>query len=312
MKLSDLLMDGWIVAPVEAADLEEVLQAGLGRVRETAGEDRLWGQDLARALVTGQEGKVVRVNDDVVAVVGPSDAFATPAMGVAVSARPFLVAHAEGQAAPDNARIAFFLLTPGRIASSRDQVVPALRRVLAEGEVMRMLLTVGAGTPHGRIREALEVDFRSPALVREAVQPLEYRVYPDTPLTEVMDLMVRRDVHAVPVVGEQYEVLGIMTSGDALEYLLRRGRPGDRRESRPGASDIPLAKDFMTRTVMCVSEDQALAEAANLMVSRDVEQLPVVREGELIGFVTRHSILQALYGSLKADQNDFNEGDSDS
>jgi CBS domain-containing protein len=103
-----------------------------------------------------------------------------------------------------------------------------------------------------------------------------------------------------------------MTSGDALEYLLRRGRPGDRREGRPGPAEIPLAKEFMTRTVMCVSEDQALTEAANLMVNRDVEQLPVVREGELIGFVTRDSILQALYGSLKTEQNDTNQGDSDS
>jgi CBS domain-containing protein len=52
----------------------------------------------------------------------------------------------------------------------------------------------------------------------------------------------------------------------------------------------------MTRTVMCVSEDQNLLEAANLMVNREVEQLPVVREGELIGFLTRESILRVLFG----------------
>jgi predicted transcriptional regulator len=63
---------------------------------------------------------------------------------------------------------------------------------------------------------------------------------------------------------------------------------------------------------MCVSEDQALTEAANLMVNRDVEQLPVVREGELIGFVTRDSILGALYGALESDNKDNTEGDSNS
>jgi CBS domain-containing protein len=52
----------------------------------------------------------------------------------------------------------------------------------------------------------------------------------------------------------------------------------------------------MTRTVLCVSEDQSLLEAANLMVNRDVEQLPVVREGELIGFLTRDAILRILFG----------------
>jgi hypothetical protein len=188
MKLSDLLMDGWIVAPVEAADLEEALRVGLACAQESAGEDRQWVHELARALVTGDEGEVVRINGNAVAAVAPSDAFATPAMGVAISARPFLVSQAEGQATPEGARILFILLTPGRIASSRDQVVPALRRVLGEEKAMRMLLAAGTGAPQGRVREALEVDFRSPALVREAVRPLAYRVYPNTPLTEVMDL----------------------------------------------------------------------------------------------------------------------------
>jgi CBS domain-containing protein len=35
-----------------------------------------------------------------------------------------------------------------------------------------------------------------------------------------------------------------------------------------------------------------------MMVNRDVEQLPVVRDGELVGFVTRDSILRALSGAL--------------
>ena len=57
-------------------------------------------------------------------------------------------------------------------------------------------------------------------LVDPALEPVKYRVYPDTPLSEVIDLIVRRGVRAVPVVGEQYEVLGIITSGDALEQIL--------------------------------------------------------------------------------------------
>jgi len=50
----------------------------------------------------------------------------------------------------------------------------------------------------------------------------------------------------------------------------------------------------MTRAVLCVSEDQTLVDVASLMVNRDVEQLPVVREGELVGFVTREAVLRAL------------------
>ena len=55
-----------------------------------------------------------------------------------------------------------------------------------------------------------------------------------------------------------------------------------------------VARDVMTRSVLCVSEDQTLVDVASLMVNRDVEQLPVVREGELVGFVTREAVLRAL------------------
>ena len=127
-----------------------------------------------------------------------------------------------------------------------------------------------------------------PLLVEDALEPAQYRIYPDTPLAEVVDLMVRREVRAVPVVGERYEVLGIITSGDALERVLTgRGGASDREEL--------LARDVMTRSVLCVSEDQPLVEAANTMVNRDVEQLPVVRDGEFIGFVTRDTILRTLH-----------------
>ena len=127
-----------------------------------------------------------------------------------------------------------------------------------------------------------------PLLVEDALKPEQYRVYPDTPLAEVVDLMVRREVRALPVVGEQFEVLGIITSGDALDRVLNEHPGAPEREEL-------LARDVMTRAVLCVSEDQLLVEAANTIVNRDVEQLPVVREGEFIGFVTRDTILRTLH-----------------
>lgn len=131
----------------------------------------------------------------------------------------------------------------------------------------------------------------APLRVEHAVQPAQYRVYPDTPLDEVVDLMVRREARAIPVIGEQYEVLGIITTSDALGRMLKDG-PGDGafEEEEPRT-----ARDIMTRAVLCVSETEPLAEAGRIMVNRKVEQLPVVREGELIGLITRDAVLRALH-----------------
>lgn len=138
----------------------------------------------------------------------------------------------------------------------------------------------------------MDYEAQARLLVGDALEPVRYRVYPETPLAEVIDLMVRRSVRALPVVGEGFEVLGIITSGDALDHVLR-DRPSE--EAGDPHIDGLAARDVMTRAVLCVSETQQLVEAAQTMVHRDVEQLPVVREGQLVGVITRDGILKALH-----------------
>ncbi len=139
--------------------------------------------------------------------------------------------------------------------------------------------------------------------VEEALEAAKYRVYPDTPISEVIDLMVRRGLRAVPVVGEQYEVLGIITIGDALREVIRDGTTED-----AGADEAPrAARDVMTRAVLCVSETQPLADAARMMAHRSVDQLPVVRDGQLIGLVHREAVLRAMHGD--ADTSEERERD---
>lgn len=145
-------------------------------------------------------------------------------------------------------------------------------------------------------------------LVEHALTTISYRVYPDTPFPEILDLMVRRNLHAVPIVGEDYEVLGIITTGDALQTLLRHARASE-EGTRPGEGLV--ARDVMTRTVLCVAEDQRLSEAAQMMANRDVEQLPVVRDGALVGFLTRDSVLLALSGGETSNrETEHEEGES--
>jgi CBS domain-containing protein len=56
-------------------------------------------------------------------------------------------------------------------------------------------------------------------------------------------------------------------------------------------------RDVMTRQVLCVSPDEPLAEVASLMTNKDVERVPVVRDGLLVGFLTRGDIVRKLIGS---------------
>lgn len=70
-------------------------------------------------------------------------------------------------------------------------------------------------------------ELREQPLVADAVTPVRYLVYTHTPLLEVVDLMVRCKLRAAPVVGERYEVLGLISTGDALRQLLSRRRSAE-------------------------------------------------------------------------------------
>jgi CBS domain-containing protein len=311
MKLSELLVDAWSVVPLQAEDLGEALEAVLARVSAEGAVEASRGQNLARELFSGDQGEVVRVNEQVVAVLATLEGLHGPALAVGVSPEPFRLG-AEARPEPGSARVLVLVLVPGRLTGARQDIVPGLARSLRDPSRTELLVGVGTVQDVRAIRELMDSEVHPRLLVEDALVPIRYRVYPDTPLGEVVDLMVRRSIHAVPVVGERYEVLGILTSGDALGHLLRTtGRGEDDAKERARAEER-TARDFMTRSVLCVSEDQALTEAANMMVNRDVEQLPVVRDGELVGFVTRDSILRALHGILESDETEQEESESSS
>jgi CBS domain-containing protein len=110
-------------------------------------------------------------------------------------------------------------------------------------------------------------------------------------------LLEQHGVDALPVVGDAGQILGLVSHRELLRLLVpgyvqrvTAGAPGgDPRAAR--------VRDAMARSVLCVSEDQTLADAAHLLASRDVERVPVVQDGVLRGFVTRADLVRRLLGS---------------
>ncbi|MDT8339953.1 MAG: CBS domain-containing protein [Longimicrobiales bacterium] len=279
----------------------------------TSGGEGAGGPEAVRAE------EVVRLADATVAVVREGRGIDRPVVYLGVSAAPFAlpvegdseVGGAPGSptpasptestsapsAAPPTARVAFLVLVPDPSGPVRIRVLSELRRLVAREGVMEDLLA--AASPEAVLALPALGDHVPPSepTLSDAIRPLRYRVFPETPLSELVDLMVRRSLHAVPVVGEEHEVLGIVTTGDVLGHLVDGPRSS-------GAERPRAARDVMTRAVLCVSEGQALAEVARLMVSRDVEQLPVVRDGQLVGFVTRDSVLHSLFTTPEAPGSD--------
>jgi CBS domain-containing protein len=95
------------------------------------------------------------------------------------------------------------------------------------------------------------------------------------------------------VVDEDRGVLGMVTDRDLMRFFLPVVQKTT-GESPVSLKDTPV-REVMSRSVICVSEDQALTEVMSIMVAKDVERLPVVSEGKLTGFLTRGDILRKLF-----------------
>lgn len=296
MRLADLLTEDLVAVPVDAGDLRETLDVLFGLMEHGGLLEETTATELAEGLASGRTGDVIRVNADVLLAAARAPGLDDLSVALAITREPFDVPQvAVGGTRGGVARAVFLLLTPRRLSTLKLQVIPTLTRILRDEERSRRLLAAGSSLDVQAFQELMETELHERLVVEDVMTPLSYRIYPDTPLSEVVDLMVRRDLRAVPVVGERLEVLGIITSGDILSHLLPRRRAGEGDEGQPDQKPL-LARDVMTRTVMCVSEDQSLLEAANLLVNKAVEQVPVVREGEMVGFLTRDTILRTLFG----------------
>lgn len=140
--------------------------------------------------------------------------------------------------------------------------------------------------------------------VREVMTREVVTVRPDTPLPQVMDLLVGKMYKAVPVVDDDRHVVGLITDGDLLARggLKQRLSVTERLDRATLAAQLDemrragkTAEDVMTAPVVTTSAEASLAHAVSLMVERGFKRLPVVDgQGRLAGMLSRVDVLRTI------------------
>lgn len=294
MRLLEVLHPDHVIVPLQSDTLRGAVLALVERLVKTGSIVR--PERLEKLVADERIRDVVHIGDRVLLPHLRTDAVDRLTVAIGIAAQPLRLGPSTDQRGSE--QIVVLVLAPLEAANHYLQIVAALARALrTDGMIDRL---IAARTPEEilEIPELHELTVQPRLVVRDIMTPRVHRVMPDTEVGELLELMTRYQLKAVPVVGEKREVLGVVTDRDILRHLMPaigRAAGGDRSPSE----DRPLyrtpVREIMSRSVMCISEEQGLTEAVSTMINKDVERLPVVHEGRLTGFVSRTDILRKLF-----------------
>jgi len=136
-------------------------------------------------------------------------------------------------------------------------------------------------------------------------------VRPDTPIVKAVSLMAEHNISGVPVLDERGSPVGMITEGDLLRWH------GDFTEKQTWwldhlADGYDLAPNFMnvlrsehrkvgaimSHSVTSVAADMPARDIAKLFFENKIKRAPVMRDGKMIGLVSRSDLVKALATAL--------------
>jgi len=130
-------------------------------------------------------------------------------------------------------------------------------------------------------------------------------VDPDATVLQAARLMLQRRISGLPVIDKAGKLVGILSEGD---FLRRRETQTERRHSRwleflmgPGKvaaeythSHGSKVFEVMTSEAYTVGEDTPLEDIVELMERRRIKRVPVLRDNQVVGIVTRSNLMHAM------------------
>ena len=115
-------------------------------------------------------------------------------------------------------------------------------------------------------------------------------------LSEVTHLMLRERISGVPVVDKKGRVTGLLSLPIIFEKLLEISGEKDRNMAQRivDYKYTPISK-VMARRLVTIKKDTTILEMIHFLNKRDINTFMVTHRGKLLGVVSKHDILNAVF-----------------
>ena len=114
-------------------------------------------------------------------------------------------------------------------------------------------------------------------------------IEPTATLTAAAQLLSKRKIGAVLVLGPGDRIAGILSERDIVRAISARG---------PQALDEPVGK-AMTRDVVTCSKDDSIGDLMQRMTQGKFRHLPVLEDGKLIGIISIGDVVKERVGEVE-------------
>ena len=143
---------------------------------------------------------------------------------------------------------------------------------------------------------------------------------PDASVAEAAKLIAANDVSALPVVDGHGHLVGIISEADLMNreeigtefhhsWWIEAVTPAVTLAAEFAKSHGKRVEEVMSEDVITATEETPLAEIAAILERNRIKRVPIVRDGKLVGIVSRSNLVQALAskgdtggGSLDSDR----------
>ena len=137
-------------------------------------------------------------------------------------------------------------------------------------------------------------------------------VSPDTTIVETARRMLKQRVSAIPVVDPDRRPLGMVSEGDVMRHFGAQFQSKRAQWLRMLAEGETLAPEFLAEirlnqqqvreimhtAIISADEEAPLVELADLMLKHGIKRVPILRDGVLVGVVSRADVVRAVVENL--------------
>ncbi len=124
-----------------------------------------------------------------------------------------------------------------------------------------------------------------PILARDFMVTKLITLSPEMKMLEAAKLLLKNRISGAPVVDAAGDLIGVFSERDVMSALLDAVY-----------DDLPEAevRNYMSRDLRTITEETDLLSVAQIFQTQGFRRLPVVRDGKLVGQVSRRDVMAAV------------------